>query len=452
MSMWLESYLKRYTGSILMVTHDRYFLERVTNRIVEIDRGALYSYQCNYSKYLELKAQHEEMELGTIRKDKSLFRKELEWMQQGAKARGTKSKDRIERFEALQQKTEIAATGKLEISSVATRLGKKTVEIQSISKAFGGRQLIKDFEYTILRDDRIGIVGKNGCGKSTLLKMIAGSVTPDSGSIVMGDTVKLGYFTQECDEMDPSLRVIDYIRQFAEQITTPDATLSASQMLEKFLFPADSQWNTVGRLSGGERRRLFLLRILMEAPNILLLDEPSNDLDIETLVVLEAYLDSFRGAVVVVSHDRYFLDRVADKFFEFRSDATIKQTLGGYMDYAQSSIEAAKSQRAGSSQLQKKPEGKRDVDAATAPVRKLKFTYREQAEFDAIEDTIADLERNLGAVESSIQTLASDYVRLGELMGDKVLLEKALATQMDRWVYLNDLAERIESESRKAGS
>jgi ABC transport system ATP-binding/permease protein len=447
MITWLESYLQKYSGSILMVTHDRYFLERVTNRIVEIDRGNLYGYQCNYSKYLEMKAQREEMEQGTLRKERSLYRRELEWIQQGAKARGTKSKDRIERFEALQQKAEIAPpSGKLEISSMATRLGKKTVEINSISKALGGRQLIKDFEYTILRDDRIGIIGRNGCGKTTLLKMIAGLERPDSGSVVLGETVKLGYFSQECEEMDPALRVIDYVRQFAEQIATPDGTLSASQMLEKFLFPPDVQWKPVGKLSGGERRRLYLLRVLMEAPNILLLDEPTNDLDIETMVVLEAYLDGFRGAVVVVSHDRYFLDRVAERFFIFGSDAAIRQSLNGYADYMETNTESAMSQKSNSSQPAKKPEEKRDLDASAAPERKLKFTYREQAEYDTIDATIAELERKLGEVERSIQNHASDYVRLSELTEEKEKLEKELAHQMDRWVYLNDLAEKIANQ------
>ena len=447
MSLWLESYLKRYTGAILMVTHDRYFLDRVTNRIIEIDKGSLYSYQSNYSSYLEIKAQREEMEFGTLRKNKSLLKKELEWMQQGAKARGTKSKFRIEQFGVLQQKTETAPTGKLEIQSVATRLGKKTVEINHISKAFDGRKLIQDFDYTILRDDRIGIIGKNGCGKSTLLKMIYGSILPDSGTVVIGDTVKLGYFSQECEEMDTSLRVIDYIRQTAENIQTPDGTLSASQMLETFLFPADSQWNTIGRLSGGERRRLFLLRILMSAPNILLLDEPTNDLDIETLVILESYLDSFNGAVIAVSHDRYFLDRVADKIFKFQCAGTIKQFIGGYSDYIEESQEIAKYQKLKSDQNPKPPKKENTpANAAASPNQKPKFTFKEQREFTTIDDSIAELERSLSALQSDMQVNASDYIKLEEIMTQKDKLEKKLETLMDRWVYLNDLAERIEKE------
>lgn len=446
MILWLESYLIKYSGSILMVTHDRYFLDRVTNRIVEVDRGSLYGYECNYTKFLEMKAQREEIELGTMRKERSLYRRELEWMMQGAKARGTKSKDRIERFNSLQQKTEAAApAAKLEISSVATRLGKKTVEIQSISKAYGGRQLIRDFSYIILRDDRIGIIGRNGCGKTTLLKMVAGLISPDTGSVVTGDTVKLGYFSQECEEMDPALRVIDYVRQYAEQVATPEGTISASQMLERFLFPPDTQWKPVGKLSGGERRRLYLLRVLMEAPNILLLDEPTNDLDIETMVVLESYLDSFSGAVIVVSHDRYFLDRVVDKYFEFTGDGVVKESLSGYLAAEVTSVEAVKPQKAVSHETQRKAEGNRDA-AAAAPARKLKFTYREQAEFDTIDGVIAGLEQKLALAENEIQINASDYVRLSALAAEKEQLEKELAQQMDRWVYLNDLAEKIASQ------
>lgn len=451
MSLWLESYLKRYTGAILMVTHDRYFLDRVTNRIVEIDKGSLYNYQSNYSNYLEIKAQREEMEQGTLRKNKSLLRKELEWMQQGAKARGTKSRSRIERFGVLQQKTEVAQVGKLEIQSVSSRLGKKTIEINGIFKAFGGRVLIQDFDYTILRDDRIGILGKNGCGKSTLLKMIHGRILPDSGSVVLGDTVKIGYFSQESEEMDTSLRVIDYIREVAENIETPDGTLSASQMLETFLFPADSQWNTIGRLSGGERRRLFLLRVLMGAPNILLLDEPTNDLDIETLVILESYLDHFNGAVVSVSHDRYFLDRVADKLFEFQDDGTLKQFIGGYSDYMEECQEIAKNQKLKADQSLK--QSKQNEEPCTAssisainPNRKLKFTYKEQMEFNTIDDTIAQCEQTLSALQSALQVNASNYLKLGELMTQKDQLEAELNRLMDRWVYLNDLAERIAQE------
>jgi ATP-binding cassette subfamily F protein uup len=438
---WLESYLVKFTGALLMVTHDRYFLERVTNRIVEVDRGALYSYSCNYSKYLELKAQREEMEQGSLRKDRSLYRRELEWMQQGAKARGTKSRERIARFEALQQRTEPAApAGKLEISSVASRLGKKTVEIRALSKAFGSKQIVRDFKYTMLRDDRIGVVGRNGSGKSTLLKMIAGIEPPDSGSVVVGDTVKIGYFSQECEEMDPALRVIDYIRSFAEQITTPEGTVTASQMLEKFLFPSDSQWKPVGRISGGERRRLYLLRVLMEAPNILLLDEPTNDLDIETMAVLEAYLDGFQGAVVAVSHDRYFLDRVAEKYFVFAGGGVVKETLGEY---------AAMLNDSGDTEAPPAQEAAQPDKKVSASARKLKFTFREQSDFDAIDGVIAALEKPLAEAEEAMKSQSSDYVKLGELLSEKERLESELAVQMDRWVYLNDLAESFSNQNKK---
>lgn len=438
MTVWLEGFLQKFKGAILMVTHDRYFLERVTHRIVEIDRGALYSYPCNYSKYLEMRAQREEMAQGTLRKERSLFRRELEWMQQGAKARGTKSRDRIERFEALQGRVQTAAPeAKLEISSVATRLGKKTMQIKSVSKSFGERRLIKDFDYTLMRDDRIGIIGRNGCGKTTLLRLIAGIESPDSGEVITGDTVKLGYFSQECEEMDPDLRVIDYIRQSAGQIVTADGTLSASQMLERFLFPADVQWKPVGKLSGGERRRLYLLKVLMEAPNVLLLDEPTNDLDIETMTVLEAYLEGFSGAVLVVSHDRFFLDRVADKYFIFTGGGVIKQSLDGYAEALD-----APGNTSIAVDAPKKPEGRRETDP-NAPARKLRFTYREQVEYDGIESTIAELEQKLGEVEEGIQCHASDYVRLGELASEKERLEYELAEKMERWVYLSDLAEKI---------
>ena len=443
MTVWLEGYLKQYSGSLVMVTHDRYFLERVTNRIVEIDRGGLISYDCNYSKFLERKAQREEMEQGSARKLQSQYRRELLWMQQGPKARGTKSRERIERFEALEQKATAAVrTDRLEISSVASRLGKKTVELKAIVKGFGDRQLIRGFNYTLLRDDRIGIVGRNGCGKSTFLKMIAGLESPDSGEVVRGDTVKIGYFSQECEEMDPNLRVIDYIRSFAEQVATTEGTISASQMLERFLFPPDSQWKPIGRISGGERRRLYLARVLMEAPNVLLLDEPTNDLDIETMAVLEEYLDSFPGAVIVVSHDRYFLDRVAEKFFVFTGDGAIQESLAGSVDelYAAAG-EASPAQLV---ELRKEAAQRRDP---SGPPKKLKFTYREQMEYDAIDGVIGGLEQKLARLEQEIAAQASDYVKLNVLLADKEQAERELGEKMDRWVYLNDLAERIANQS-----
>jgi len=459
MVVWLENYLKRYTGAILMVTHDRYFLDRVTNRIVEISKGNLYSYQTNYSQYLELKAQREEMELSTERKNKSLYRKELEWMMRGARARSTKSKERIDRFERLSERERPTAGDSLKLNSVTTRLGKKTIEINNISKCYGEKPLIKDFEHIILRDARIGIIGKNGCGKSTLLKMITGEVEADQGTIIKGETVKIGYFSQEGEEMDTSLRVIDYIRGISESIQTVDGTLSASQMLEKFLFPAELQYNTIEKLSGGERRRLFLLRVIMEAPNILLFDEPSNDLDIETLVILEDYLENFNGAVIVVSHDRYFLDKVVDRIFEFQGDGNIKQYVGGYSDYLEQVTDQAKQDKMEKGKKSLSTQKSSMVSTASLSEdnaepkdyhldknvqnRKLKFTYKEQTEYEEIDQVIADLEAQMTILEQSIQSEASNYARLSELLEEKEKLEETLSLKMERWIYLNDLAEKI---------
>lgn len=437
MVAWLEDYLKKFKGSLLMVTHDRYFLDRVTNRIVEIDRGRLYTYQANYSRYLELKAEREQMEAGSERKRQSLLKKELAWMQQGPKARGTKSRFRVERFEQLSAQGGPKAGDKLDLSSVSTRLGKKTVELQGVGKQFGGQWFVKDFDLLLPRGARVGIVGPNGCGKSTLLKLITGSLQPDTGSVVLGETVKLGYFSQECEEMDPSLRVIDYIRGIAENIRTPDGTLSASQMLEKFLFPPDLQWNTISRLSGGERRRLFLLRVLMDAPNILLLDEPTNDLDIQTLMILEEYLDGFEGAVVAVSHDRYFLDRVAESVYAFEPGGTLRQYPGGYSDYERL-------------RTQQDPVRETKSKAAREPrekTRRLKFSYKEQLEFEGIDGEIAALEEELAETERQIEQQASDYTKLEELLARKEELTARLDEKTERWVYLNELAERIEAQS-----
>lgn len=442
MVQWLEKYLLKYTGAILMVTHDRYFLDRITNRIVEIDNGSLYSYDANYSKFLELKALREEIEIGSERKRRSFLRKELEWISRGARARSTKSKARIEQFEQISQKEGPAAAQKLDINSVTTRLGKKTVQINGVSISFDGRPIIRDFDYILLRNDRIGIIGKNGCGKSTLLKMICGKMAPDTGTIETGDTVKIGYFSQESEQMDTSLRVIDYIKGIAESIVTADGVLTASQMLEKFLFPADQQWNTIERLSGGERRRLFLLRTIMDAPNILLLDEPTNDLDIMTLMILEDYLEGFNGAVVVVSHDRYFLNKVADKIFVFQNDGTLKQYLGGYEKYNQALEEAAV----------QKPEKQNSKLAAdsTRPVdtkpKKAKFTYKEQREYLVIDSIIADLETQIESTKKEIETEASNYIRLEELLERAATLETMLHEKMERWLYLNDIAEKISAQ------
>jgi ATP-binding cassette subfamily F protein uup len=433
MVQWLEGYLAKYTGAMIMVTHDRYFLERVTNKIVELDHGHLYSYQANYSKYLELKAQREEMELSSERKRQSLLRKELAWIQRGPRARGTKSKDRIARFQTLSEKSGPAEAAKLELNSISTRLGKKTVEINDISMSFGGKQLIRHFDHMLLRDDRIVIIGKNGCGKTTLLNIISGKLKPEHGSVILGDTVKLGYFSQDAEEMDLSLRVIDYIKEISGTIETASGTLTASQMLEKYLFAPDLQWNTIGRLSGGERRRLYLLGILMQAPNILLLDEPTNDLDIQTLTILEEYLDSFNGAVVAVSHDRYFLDKIADTIFDFRGDGEIKKYLGGYSEYWERNIAEQSPVRALEA----------EVPARTNNNKKLKFSFNEQREFESIDAEIADLEKELGELFNQIQCSSSDYIRLQELMAKREILEKTLKDKVERWVYLNNLAETI---------
>jgi len=421
-----------------MVTHDRYFLDRVTNRIVEIDNGHLYSYPANYAAYLELKAQREEMELGSERKRQSILRKELEWIQRGPRARGTKSKERIARFEALSEKAGPAEKQKLQLSSFATRLGNKTVEIDDISIGFGGKQLISHFNHMLLRDDRIGIIGKSGCGKSTLLKILCGKLMPDSGSVVLGDTVKLGYYSQDSVELDLSMRVIDYIKEISGTIETESGMLTASQMLEKYLFTPDLQWNTIGRLSGGERRRLYLLGILMQAPNVLLLDEPTNDLDLKTLTILEEYLDGFKGAMIAVSHDRYFLDKVADTIFDFRGDGKIIKYLGSYSEFwAQNTAEQPQKRITEPAQKTR-----------TGMDKKLKFSFKEQREFESIEPEITALEQELDGLNTLIQSASSDYIRLQELMTQKEGLDKELEDKMERWVYLNDLAEKIAENEK----
>lgn len=440
MVQWLENYLIKYQGAIIMVTHDRYFLERVTNKIVEIDGGSLFSYQANYSAYLELKAQREEIEMGSERKRQSLLRKELEWMQRGPRARSTKSKDRIARFEALNKQSGPSDTVKLELSSLSSRLGKKTVEIKDISIGFGGKQLISNFDHTLLRDERIGILGKSGCGKSTLMKIISGELEPDSGSVVLGETVKLGYFSQDTAQMDLNSRVIDYIKDIAEVIETPEGTVTASQMLEKYLFTPDLQWNTIGRLSGGERRRLYLLGVLMRAPNVLLLDEPTNDLDIQTLTILEEYLDGFNGAVIVISHDRYFLEKVAEVGFVFSSNGAIEKRLGDFFEFIGQTIDVAPPK--------KSPDEVERV-RSQPPDKKLKFSFKEQHEFDSIDAEISGLEQKIDELKVLIQDASSDYIRLQELMIQKDTLKKELEDKMERWVYLHELAEKIAEKNNE---
>ncbi len=447
MVSWLEAYLKRYGGGIVMVTHDRYFLDRVTNRIVEIDASALYTYNGNYSQFLAQKAQREEMEAATQRKNRSLFKRELEWIQRGARARSTKAKSRIERFEALQDGTPAAPEAALIMDSVSVRLGRKTIEINNITKSFGNRCIVKDFSHVLLRDARIGIIGRNGCGKTTLMKMIAGVLAPDSGTVVLGETVKIGYVSQVWDMPPASMRVIDYIREESDQIETNEGTISAAKMLERFLFPSNVQWTSVSKLSGGEKRRLFLLRILMGAPNILLLDEPTNDLDTTTLTVLEDYLENFNGAVIAISHDRYFLDKVVDTIFEFREGGEIRKVSGGYSDYLEKrdaeadDSDAAALNKAGKSGKPKPTEPPRTEKKQT----KLKFTFAEQREFDTIDDDMALLEERLIKAEAGITQYASDYEKLMPFLEEKERLEAELAVKMDRWVYLNELAEKIQA-------
>ena len=448
---WLESYLKRYQGAILMVTHDRYFLERVVNRIVELDRGKLYSYPANYSQYLELKAQREEMTLATERKRQSLYRKELAWIQRGARARSTKAQFRVDRFEELKKPGYVPDQSKLEVSALSSRLGKKIIEIEQISKSFDGKVLVKDFSYNLLKGDRVGIIGPNGYGKTTLVRMICGLLEPDQGRIVRGETVRIGYFSQESfagEDFDPTVKAIDYIRHISQEIQTPEGTLTAAQMMEKFLFPADLQYTEIGRLSGGERRRLYLLRVLMEAPNVLVLDEPTNDLDIETLAVLEDYLEQFPGVVIAVSHDRYFLDKLMNHVFVLAGNGEVRHYTGGYADYR--ADVASERQRLAAQERQetlpnsapKKPSGGRSHQ------EKLKFSFKEQREYEEIDGVIAGLEEKIAQTEALIAQNASDYAALQELTSEKEELEVQLAAKMERWVYLNDLAERIEAQGK----
>ncbi|MBP1925898.1 ATP-binding cassette subfamily F protein uup [Sedimentibacter acidaminivorans] len=442
MILWLEKYLIKYSGSILMVTHDRYFLDRVTNKIVELDKGNIYSYEGNYSKFLELKSLREENESSSERKRQSLFRKELAWIQRGARARGTKAKGRIEQFEQLSEQLGTDTSEKLELSSVYSRLGKKTIEIKNISKSFGDKKIVENFEYTLKRDARIGIVGNNGAGKSTLLNIIAGRIEPDSGIVEIGDTVKMGYFSQESEIMDDSIKVIEYIKNIAEIIETVDGTVTASQMLEKFLFSSDLQYNIIRRLSGGERRRLFLLSIIMSSPNILLLDEPTNDLDIQTLTILEDYLESFSGAVITVSHDRFFLDKVVDTILELPGDGLVEQYNGGYSDYLEGRI-----YNEGNNSFEKVKETKEQRHDNKPKTKKLKFTYKEQQEYINIDEDIAKLENIIESLENDLEKNSTDYIKLQELMEKKIETEKLLEEKMDRWVYLNDLADKIEEQN-----
>ena len=441
MTEWLEEYLRKWKGSFIMITHDRYFLDRVTNKIVELDKGKLYSYQTNYSGFIALKAEREEMALATERKAKTLFKTELAWIQRGARARSTKQKAHIQRFEALRDREKIQVDGTVEINALSSRMGKKTIELYDISKRYHDNVLFAPFSYIFLPTDRIGIVGQNGCGKSTLLNIITGNCEPDTGSIELGTTMKIGYFSQENEALNPNLTVLQYIRDTAEYIETSEGTMTASAMCEQFLFDGSMQYTKIEKLSGGEKRRLYLLKVLMEAPNVLILDEPTNDLDIQTLTILENYLSDYQGIVITVSHDRYFLDKLATRIFSFEQGEIIRYE-GNYSDFK----EAQKNKEPTHNPIPEKKETPTSNSKATWKQKdtRLKFTYKEQKEYETIDDDIATLENKIAQLENEINASASEYSKLTALMAEKEQTEKALEEKMERWVYLNDLAEQIE--------
>ena len=477
MATWLEEYLRKFRGAIIMVTHDRYFLDRVTNQILEVSHGNLYGYAVSteagnavsntnaegsaYTRFLELKSEREERELASERKRQTILRGEIEWAKRGARARTTKQKARLERLELLKNASGPVSDASVAMEAVTGRMGKKTIELKNVSKGFGDRQLITDFSYIVLRGQRLGIIGPNGCGKSTLMNLLAGQLTPDSGSIEVGETIKIGYFAQEEALMDPDQRVIDYIRDVAEYIPTKDGTISASQMLERFLFDGSMQYSLIRKLSGGERRRLYLLRVLAQGANVLLLDEPTNDLDIATLTILEDFVETFNGIIITVSHDRYFLDAVVDRIFAFE-DGHLQQYEGGYTEYleAKARREAA---AIGSGQVKGAPAPKttaagsktsaiansskdwKEARKQNQPI-KLKFTYKEQREFETIDDDIAALEEKLSDIEAQMEEYASSYTKLTELTAEKEAVEAELEEKMERWEYLNDLAEKIANQ------
>lgn len=468
MAAWLEDYLKRWRGSLIMVTHDRYFLDSVSNRIVEIDKGKIYSYDTNYSGFLELKAQREEMEAATERKRQSILRVELEWVKRGARARSTKQKARLERYEEMKNQHGPQSDSQVSMSSITTRMGNTTIEIDGISKSYGGHTFIRDFSYIFLKNDRVGFVGTNGCGKTTLMKLLAGREEPDSGSIKVGQTIRIGYYSQEIETskeagiayMDPKMRVIDYIRETAEFVRTEDGLISASAMLERFLFPPQAQYSLIGKLSGGERRRLNLLRVLMESPNVLILDEPTNDLDISTLTILEDYLDHYQGIVIVVSHDRYFLDRTVNRIFAFEAGGVLRQYEGGYTDYALKAGESAQcnlsvqdgiiSSTAGGTEgadTDSEAGGRAAYENYRANrERKLKFSYKEKQEYETIEQDILDLEEKLESLDAEMAANATNSKRLSELAAEREQTEADLEHKMERWEYLEELAEKIHAQ------
>lgn len=434
--LWLEKNLKKTAKALLMVTHDRYFLDRVVNRTIELDKGKMYTYDGNYSQFLELKAEREEREIANERKRQNFLRTELEWVRRGAQARSTKQKARLERFEEVSNISAPVKKQNVEIAGLSSRLGRKTIEAENICKSYNGNVLIKDFNYIVLKNDRIGIIGPNGCGKSTLVNILTRRIEPDSGSVVVGETVKIGIFSQENEHMKAEQRVIDYIKDVGEYINTRDGRVSASQLLERFLFNAEMQYSPISKLSGGERRRLYLLRVLMSAPNILFLDEPTNDLDIETLTILENYLDGFDGAVVTVSHDRYFLDKCVDRIFAFEGNGYIKQYEGGYTDYlaAQKPKENVKAD-------------KKETKSWDKGEKRLKMSYNEKREFESIDSVIAEIENKILQIENDMESCASQYSKLQELTEEKGKLENMLAEKMDRWVYLTELDEKIKAQN-----
>lgn len=457
MADWLEDTLRRRKGAIIMVTHDRYFLDSVSTRILELDGGKIYSYEANYSGYLELKMQREERLEASERKRRTILRSELAWVQRGARARSTKQKARLERYESLRNESGPAAKEQVAMTSAATRLGRTTVELAHISKAYGDKILIRDFTYIFDKADRVGFVGKNGSGKTTLMRILLGELAPDAGSVTIGSTVKIGYFAQELggEEMDPGMRVIDYVREVAEYVDTPEGKITAARMLERFLFAGEDQYGLLGKLSGGERRRLYLLKVLMCAPNVLVLDEPTNDLDIATLRVLEDYLDDFAGIVIAVSHDRYFLDRTVRRIFSLEEDGALRQYEGGYTDYVNRRREENRSgaetcpgngSRPGNDSAQQPGKSWK-----TGQKKKLRFTFQEQRDYDSVEGEIAELEDRIGKLDERIPEFARDFVKLSELTAQKEQLEKQLEEKMDRWMYLEELAARIAAGEMTEG-
>nr|WP_325193133.1 ABC-F family ATP-binding cassette domain-containing protein [uncultured Oscillibacter sp.] len=438
MVAWLEDWLRRFKGGLVMVTHDRYFLERVVNHITELSRGKLYHYEANYSKYLELREQRQEMAEASERKRQSILRVEREWIMRGCRARTTKSKERIQRYEALLDQDAPETDEAVQMAAASSRLGKKIIELHDVSKSFDGRPIVSHFSYNLLRNDRIGIVGRNGAGKSTLLHLIAGELAPDSGTVEVGATVKIGHFSQEGRELDLQQRVYDFIHDIADEVKTDEGTFSANQMMERFLFPGDLQSVPIGRLSGGERRRLYLLSVLMEAPNVLLLDEPTNDLDVTTLSILEDYLQGFPGPILAVSHDRFFLDKLAESIFEVRGDGEIDRFTGNWSDWQAKRREAEAPA----------PKAEKPKPAQERPrERKLKFSFKEQREFETIDDDLAQLEADIAACQAEQAACGSDYVKLQELQARQTELEAALEEKTERWVYLNELKEQIDAQN-----